>query len=54
MLIISCIAEKSPLPAEVVLPNRPSAAMASSPGAKDDSFNLFRKSKGTGVNHSSL
>ena len=54
MLIISCLAEKSRLPAEAVLPNRPFAAMASSPGAKDDSFNSFGKSKATEVNQGSL
>lgn len=46
MLIISCIREKSLLPAEVVLPKRLLAAMGSSPHAKD-SLNLFGKSKAT-------
>lgn len=46
MLIMSCIGEKGLLPAEVVLPNRLFAAMASSPHAKD-SLNLSGKSKAT-------
>lgn len=54
MLIISCIAEKGLLPPEVVLPNRLFAAMASSLGAKDNSFNLFGKGKTTEVNQGGL
>lgn len=54
MLVISCIAEKSRLPAETGLPNSPFAVMASSPGAEDASFNAFGKSEATEVNQGSL
>lgn len=46
MLIVSCIGEKGLLSAEVGLPNRLLAAMASSPHAKD-SLNLSGKIKTT-------